>query len=169
MTRLKIVECHINGKSGFIKSYSPNFNRAIKHPTRSSIQNNGNAIKNGCQNHLRTRSGKKINDNDQCTKKAYYRPSKLALKEIRRYQRSTDLLIKKLPFQRLVREIIADLRTNKYNVQLAVLTILQVLWIRFFHSLQLLQKRCYRKRQKRTLWDCSKTRICAPFMLNVSQ
>jgi histone H3 len=29
----------------------------------------------------------------------------VALREIRRYQKSTDLLIKKLPFQRLVREI----------------------------------------------------------------
>ena len=29
----------------------------------------------------------------------------VALREIRRYQKSTDLLIRKLPFQRLVREI----------------------------------------------------------------
>lgn len=29
----------------------------------------------------------------------------MALREIRRYQKSTDLLIRKLPFQRLVREI----------------------------------------------------------------
>lgn len=34
-----------------------------------------------------------------------YRPGTLALREIRRYQRSTDLLIGKLAFQRLVREI----------------------------------------------------------------
>ena len=32
-----------------------------------------------------------------------YRPGTLALKEIKRYQRCTDLVIKKLPFQRLVR------------------------------------------------------------------
>ena len=31
-----------------------------------------------------------------------FRPGTVALKEIRRYQKSTDLLIKKLPFQRLV-------------------------------------------------------------------
>ena len=34
-----------------------------------------------------------------------YRPGTLALREIRQYQRSSDLLIRKLPFQRLVREI----------------------------------------------------------------
>ncbi len=32
-----------------------------------------------------------------------------ALKEIRKYQRSTDLLIRKLPFQRLVRELAQDM------------------------------------------------------------
>ncbi len=34
-----------------------------------------------------------------------YRPGTVALREIRRYRKSTDLLIRKLPFQRLVREI----------------------------------------------------------------
>ena len=42
-------------------------------------------------------------------KKHYrYRPGTVALKQIRRYQKSTELLIRKLPFQRLVREIAAD-------------------------------------------------------------
>lgn len=34
-----------------------------------------------------------------------YRPGARAIKEIKQYQRSTDLLIRKLPFSRLVREI----------------------------------------------------------------
>ena len=34
-----------------------------------------------------------------------YRPGTVALREIRRYQKTSDLLIKKLPFQRLCREI----------------------------------------------------------------
>ena len=42
-------------------------------------------------------------------KKRYrYRPGTVALKQIRQYQKSTELLIRKLPFQRLVREIAAD-------------------------------------------------------------
>lgn len=38
-------------------------------------------------------------------KRHRYRPGVKALKEIKHYQRSTDLLIRKLPFSRLVREI----------------------------------------------------------------
>ncbi|ODM87135.1 histone H3 [Orchesella cincta] len=34
------------------------------------------------------------------------------LREIRRYQKSTELLIRKLPFQRLVREIAQDFKTD---------------------------------------------------------
>ena len=42
-------------------------------------------------------------------KKRYrYRPGTVALKQIRQYQKSTELLIRKLPFQRLVREIACD-------------------------------------------------------------
>jgi histone H3 len=37
-----------------------------------------------------------------------YKPGTVALREIRRYQKSTELLIRKLPFQRLVREIARD-------------------------------------------------------------
>ena len=37
-----------------------------------------------------------------------YRPGTVALREIRRYQKSTELLVRKLPFQRLVREIAGD-------------------------------------------------------------
>jgi histone H3 len=48
-------------------------------------------------------------------KKPYrYRPGTVALRQIRKYQKSTELLIHKAPFQRLVREITqvhkADLR-----------------------------------------------------------
>ena len=38
-------------------------------------------------------------------KKRRYRPGALALAEIRKYQKSTQSLIPKLPFRRLVREI----------------------------------------------------------------
>ncbi|XP_023727009.2 histone H3.3-like [Cryptotermes secundus] len=41
-----------------------------------------------------------------------YKPGTVALREIRRYQRSTDLLIHKMPFQRLVREIALDFRSD---------------------------------------------------------
>ncbi|EGW11176.1 Histone H3.3 [Cricetulus griseus] len=46
----------------------------------------------------------------KCKRKA--RPGTVALREIRRYQKSTELLIRKLPFQRLVREIAQDFKTD---------------------------------------------------------
>ena len=41
-----------------------------------------------------------------------YRPGTVALREIRRYQKSTELLIRKRPFQRLVKEIATDFKTD---------------------------------------------------------
>ncbi|KAF7560707.1 hypothetical protein G7046_g3439 [Stylonectria norvegica] len=41
-----------------------------------------------------------------------YKPGTVALREIRRYQKSTELLIRKLPFQRLVREIAQDFKSD---------------------------------------------------------
>lgn len=41
-----------------------------------------------------------------------YRPGTVALREIRRYQKSTELLIRKLPFQRLIREIAQSFKTD---------------------------------------------------------
>ena len=42
----------------------------------------------------------------QCLKKPHrYRPGTVALREIRRYQKTTETLIRKKPFERLVREV----------------------------------------------------------------
>jgi histone H3 len=53
-----------------------------------------------------------------------FRPGTVALREIRRYQKSTELLIRKLPFQRLVREIAQDCKTD-IRFQAAALAALQ--------------------------------------------
>ncbi|KAH9853499.1 histone-fold-containing protein [Lenzites betulinus] len=45
-------------------------------------------------------------------KKKRFRPGTVALREIRKYQKSTDLLIRKLPFSRVVREIALDMMTD---------------------------------------------------------
>ncbi|CAH3187237.1 unnamed protein product [Porites lobata] len=45
------------------------------------------------------------------------------LREIRRYQKSTELLIRKLPFQRLVREIAQDFKTDLRFQSSAVLAL----------------------------------------------
>lgn len=58
--------------------------------------------------------------------KRRYRPGTVALKEIRRYQKSTELLIRRLPFQRLVREIVNDIAPGKnLRFQVAGLNALQ--------------------------------------------
>jgi len=45
-------------------------------------------------------------------KNGRYRPCRKALLLIRKYQKSTELLIRKRPFQRLVREIAQDFKTD---------------------------------------------------------
>ena len=52
-----------------------------------------------------------------------YRPGTVALREIRKYQKSTELLIRKLPFQRLVREIAQDFTTDLRFQSTAVLAL----------------------------------------------
>jgi histone H3 len=53
-----------------------------------------------------------------------YRPGTVALREIRRYQKSTDLLIRRQPFQRLVREV-AQAYKSDLRFQSAAINALQ--------------------------------------------
>ena len=55
-----------------------------------------------------------------------YRPDTVSLREIRRYQKSTELLIRKIPFQRLVREVVHNLYPHdNYRFQSTALLGLQ--------------------------------------------
>jgi len=54
-----------------------------------------------------------------------YRPGTVALREIRRYQKSTDLLIRKAPFQRLTRELAHDHLKTDYRFQGSAILALQ--------------------------------------------
>ncbi|CAI9611949.1 unnamed protein product, partial [Staurois parvus] len=59
---------------------------------------------------LATKAARKSAPSTGCVKKHHrYRPGTVAFREIRRYQKSTEL---KLPFQHLVREIAQDLKTD---------------------------------------------------------
>nr|CAH7726929.1 unnamed protein product [Callosobruchus chinensis] len=65
------------------------------------------------QKQLATKAARKSAPATGGVKKPHrYRPGTVALREIRRYQKSTELLIRKLPFQRLVREIAQDFKTD---------------------------------------------------------
>ena len=72
--------------------------------TASTIQKTSNFINNDIgANNIQLR-------NTRNNKRRYrHRPGNKALMDIKKYQKSTDLLIRKLPFQRLVREIFDDL------------------------------------------------------------
>ena len=54
-----------------------------------------------------------------------YRPGTVALREIRKYQKSTDLLIRKRPFQRLVRELAQGTIGNTVRFQASAVMALQ--------------------------------------------
>ena len=59
------------------------------------------------------------------TKPHRYRLGTVALREIQRYQKSTELLLRKLPFQRLVRELAQDLGKMTIRFQSGAIMALQ--------------------------------------------
>ena len=62
---------------------------------------------------LATKAARKSSPTSASVKKPHrYRPGTVALREIRKYQKSTELLIRKLPFQRLVREVAQDFKND---------------------------------------------------------
>ena len=70
--------------------------------------------------------GKKISEPSNGVKKRKfrYRPGQLALKEIRKLQKSTELMIPKVSIQRLIREICMELlpsRADQFRFQSAAL------------------------------------------------
>ena len=48
-----------------------------------------------------------------------YRPGIVALQEIRRYKRSTELLIRRAPFDHLVRELVQDLWCREHELRIS--------------------------------------------------
>lgn len=58
-------------------------------------------------------------------KKKRYRPGERALREIRFYQRNTDMLIRKLPFARLVKEVQTYFFRKEYRWQASAMEALQ--------------------------------------------
>ena len=64
-------------------------------------------------------------------KKRRLRPGTKALREIRRYQKSHELLLRKLPFQRVVREIAQDFHLNLKFTAAAIECIQVRCWLFF--------------------------------------
>ena len=77
---------------------------------------------------------------DKPPRKHRYRPGTVALGEIRRYQKSVELLIRKLPFQRLVREIAQDYKSDvriTSNALLAIQEAAEAYLVGLFHDTNL--------------------------------
>jgi len=77
--------------------------------------------------HLATKSARKTKNSvvtgNGVKRQHRFRPGTVALREIRRYQRSTELLIKKAPFGRLVREISQNFKDEVKFTATAILAI----------------------------------------------
>lgn len=103
-------------------------------PKRGRVTNTARKSTGGREPQRRARDGEDAGDDDRrpgpsrqrresaadhepAAKKRRYRPGTVALREIRKYQKSTDLLLRKLPFARVVREIALDMTTdmNEYG------------------------------------------------------
>lgn len=64
-----------------------------------------------------------VRKQQQQQKKKRMRPGVVALKEIRKHQKSTELLMRKLPFQRLVREVAQAFRADLRFQSTAILAL----------------------------------------------
>ena len=94
----------------------------VKRPGKYPIQ------RNTARKHVAYKVGKHARKNAPSggiVKKPFrWKPGVVALREIRRYQKSTDLLIRKMPFQRLVRDVIRQFN-GELRCQMAALLALQ--------------------------------------------
>jgi histone H3 len=99
-----------------------------RHNSMARVQQNGRVVFGGKAPRTAHLSGKgpRRAGMVQVGRKRRYRPGTLALREIRRYQKSTDLLIPRRSFHRLVREIMfRDLAFEPKRIQSEALLALQ--------------------------------------------
>ena len=96
-----------------------------------------------------------------------YKPGTVALREIRRYQRSTDLLIQKLPFARLVCPSNHNCRSNpdiNSSYRYAKSVCPWHLWAQVSTAGKVKRSKHYKKPPRHFWFICLKTQIYAPFM-----
>ena len=96
-----------------------------------------------------------------------FRPGTVALREIRRYQKSTELLIRKLPFQRLVREIAQDFKVRRIFHHVCEL-VAYVESVRRTSGSSLRPSWRYRRPLRPTSYRCSRTPTLRLSTLSVS-
>lgn len=117
--------------SAFENTHEASNSEAYDSANENLARNNGNATQQKGASKLprkakvvrKTTTASKVTKSKD-KKKRRFRPGTVALREIRRYQKSTDTLIPKLSFQRLVREIAQEIRPE-FRFQSAAIGALQ--------------------------------------------
>ncbi len=71
--------------------------------------------------HLATKAARRLNFQGGGAHR--WRPGTVALREIRKYQKNTDLLMRKAPFQCIVREIACDIKSDLRMQSMALLAL----------------------------------------------
>jgi histone H3/H4 len=92
----------------------------MSHPW--AFQNHGDHYRHDQSNRV-ARDGDPFFPAPRPTRRYRYRPGTKALRGIRKYQKSTDLLIRMRPFQRLVREIAQDFKDDLRFQSTAILAL----------------------------------------------
>ena len=91
--------------------------------TKTTARKSSAAVKKP-RKHMESKTAKKTAAQVPIHKKTHrFRPGTVATREIRKYQKSTELLIRKLPFQRLVKTIAHDIRPETRFQSSAVLAL----------------------------------------------
>ena len=110
MTRTKQTSTRYGG---WIGSFSRQ-QLVTKAPRKKPGIKNGRIIKKKLNNRPKKRAlvDTPPNSPPLTTRNRRFRPGTKALREIRKYQKSTEPLIRKLPFQRLVKEIAQNFRSD---------------------------------------------------------
>lgn len=81
--------------------------------TKQTQRRGGKDLRNAPRKTIAWKTARKSAPATGTVKKPHrYRPGTVALREIRRYQKSTELLIRKIPFYRLVREIAQEFKID---------------------------------------------------------
>ena len=99
-----------------------NFNQTTKMARTKQTARKSTGTKHP-RKHIAHKAAKKNPSTGGVKKPHRFRPGTVALREIRRFQKSTELLIRKLPFQRLVREIASEYRSELRFQSSAVLAL----------------------------------------------
>lgn len=91
---------------------------------KENQQNAGKSPRNFVNSNCQKAKGSEIQK--KTPRKRRYRPGTVALREIRRYQKSTENLIRKLPFERLLREIAHNMLKRDVRFTKTAIEALQV-------------------------------------------